>query len=102
MLKREEVLKIAKLANLKLDDQEVEKMGILLGEALDYIKVIDELDTSKVVPTSQVTGVENVYDEDVVRESLTQEQALSNGKATREGFFVTGATLKKHQNEKTK
>jgi len=83
-----DVQHIAKLANLHLTKKEVRKFQKQLSETLDYIKILDELDTSKVEPTSQVTGKFNQFREDKVERSFTQKQALSNAKKTHKGYFV--------------
>jgi aspartyl/glutamyl-tRNA(Asn/Gln) amidotransferase C subunit len=50
---------------------------------------------SKVKPASQVTGLENVFREDEVNEkdTLTQDQALSNAPRKYSGFFVVDQIL---------
>ena len=79
-ISREEVKKIAKLAGLKLAENEAEKFQKQLSDVLDYVAVLDELDTTKVKPTSQVTGLENIIRADETEPSLSQEEALSNTK----------------------
>lgn len=96
MLSSEEVLKIAKLAKLSLSDVEVAKLQKLLSEALEYSKVLDELDTAAVKPTNSVNGLINVFHEDQSISGLPQNKALANAKEKKEGYFATGAVLKKH------
>jgi aspartyl-tRNA(Asn)/glutamyl-tRNA(Gln) amidotransferase subunit C len=83
-----DVKHVAELANLSLTDEETQKFETQLSEVLDYIKKLDEVDVSGVEPTSQVTGLENISREDESRPLLTQEEALSNAKATYNGLFV--------------
>jgi aspartyl-tRNA(Asn)/glutamyl-tRNA(Gln) amidotransferase subunit C len=68
----------AKLANIPLDNDEIKKFGPQLESTLKYMEQLNEIDTTKVEPTSQVTGLENITRDDELNESLTQEQALSN------------------------
>lgn len=82
-----DVYHVAKLANLQLKPGEEEKFAKQLSEVLDYIQKLNEVDTSDVQPTSQVTGLENVLKEDVADSSLTQEEALSNAPSQQNGFF---------------
>lgn len=84
---------VAKLANLKITSEEETTLEQQLSDALDYIAILDEVDTKDVKPTSQVTGLENVTQEDVARESLSQKQALSNTKNNHNGFFKVKAIL---------
>ncbi|MBU0619391.1 Asp-tRNA(Asn)/Glu-tRNA(Gln) amidotransferase subunit GatC [Patescibacteria group bacterium] len=90
-LTKKQVLHIAKLANLQLTSQEVVKFQKQLADVLDYMEVLNELDTAKVKPTSQVTGLENVFRQDKVEKSLSQKEALSGAKAKQEAYFKTKA-----------
>lgn len=67
----EQVRHVAKLARLRLSDAEVEKFSGQLSAILDYVAILNEVDTEGVQPTSQVTGLENVTREDVVRATAT-------------------------------
>ncbi len=64
MLKREQVEHVAKLARIRLGDEEVERFGGQLSDVLNYMKILNEADTDDVPITSQVTGLENVMEED--------------------------------------
>lgn len=78
-LTKDQVLHIAKLARLQLTSEEVDKMTRELSSILDYVKVLDEIDTSAVEPTSQVTGLTNAFREDEVREpQATPDILLGN------------------------
>ncbi len=88
-----QVQKVAKLASLPLSSAEVEKFSKELSETLDYVNQLESVDTSGVESTNQVTGLENITREDVVKESLTQEQALSNAKSTHKGYIMVPAIL---------
>ncbi len=65
-LTREEVLKLARLARLKLGDEEVDKYSDELSTIMDYFKLLDEADISGLEPTSQVTGLVNQFRADNV------------------------------------
>ena len=88
-----DVKHIAKLANLPLDEQEEKKLETQLTETLDYIKILQEVDTNNVQPTAHVTGLENITREDTASSSLTQQEALSNTKKQHNGFFIVNAIL---------
>jgi aspartyl-tRNA(Asn)/glutamyl-tRNA(Gln) amidotransferase subunit C len=74
----EEVEHVARLARLELTDEEKERMRAQLDSILSYIDTLSELDTSSVEPTSHVLPMTNVFREDEVRASLSQEEALAN------------------------
>ena len=61
---REDVEHIAKLARIKLTDEEKTKLTGELGSILTYVSKLNEVDTTGVEPTAQVTGFENVYRSD--------------------------------------
>lgn len=84
---------VATLANLSLTDEEKKKFESQLEETMTYIEGLNEVDTEGIEPTSQVTGLENVTREDVVKPSLTQEEALKNSKSTYKGFFKVKGIL---------
>ncbi len=63
---REEVLHLAQLSNLELADQEIEKLQTDISNILEYVGQLDELNTDGVEPTYQVTGLSNVWREDVI------------------------------------
>ena len=76
MIDREQVLHVARLARLRLSDEEVETMTGELSKVLDHIEKISELDLDGVEPTSHVVELENVLREDAPRPSLPREKAL--------------------------
>jgi len=91
----EEVAHIANLARLKLTREEVKMFCSQLSEVLEYIKVLNGVETGGVEPTAQVTGLENVFREDEVSPSLKPNQALSCAPAGEGNFFKTGVVLEK-------
>lgn len=85
---------IAKLARLPLKPED-EIIKDQLSEATNYVAILDELDTSKVLPTSQVNHKQNVLREDIIKDSFSQKVALSEAKDVQGGYFKTAATIKK-------
>ncbi|MBI3994794.1 MAG: Asp-tRNA(Asn)/Glu-tRNA(Gln) amidotransferase subunit GatC [Nitrospirae bacterium] len=77
-LSKEEVEHVAKLARLAVSEDEKEAFSRQLSEILTYVGKLNELDTSKVEPTSHVLDLSNVFRDDVVRESLPPVEALAN------------------------
>jgi len=89
-LTKSDILHIAKLANLTLSDEEVEKYTNQLSETIKYVENLNELDTKAVVPTSHSTNVTNVYFEDGEKNTrlFSKEEALKNAKNQKNGQFV--------------
>jgi aspartyl-tRNA(Asn)/glutamyl-tRNA(Gln) amidotransferase subunit C len=73
---REQVLHVAKLARLRLSDEEIERMSSELSTILDHIEKIEELDLEGVEPTSHVVTIENVLRPDEPRPSWPRERIL--------------------------
>jgi aspartyl-tRNA(Asn)/glutamyl-tRNA(Gln) amidotransferase subunit C len=66
-LDKEQIKHIADLARLELSDEEFEKFGSQLSDVLSYIDQLQEVDTTGVEETAQVTGLTNALREDVAR-----------------------------------
>ncbi len=85
----EEVAHIARLAKLSLTKKEKEKFRDQLEKIIGYFNELNEVDTAKVEPTSQTTGLNNIFrsDETNSEECLTQEEALSQTESSYNGYF---------------
>lgn len=82
---------VAKLANLSLSDKDLVYLGNQLTISLNYVSKVQAQPTAHVEPTSQVTGLENIFRDDIVEPSLSQEEALKNAPHIYNGFFVVKA-----------
>lgn len=87
-LTREEVLNVAKLARLKFQPDEIEKFQIELNDILGYIDMLNEVETEEVIAMTQVNSQVNNLREDIVKESLTVEKALSNAPDSGDGAII--------------
>jgi aspartyl-tRNA(Asn)/glutamyl-tRNA(Gln) amidotransferase subunit C len=87
MIDREQVLHVARLARLRLTDEEVTRMSSELSTILDHIEKISELDLENVEPTSHVVEVENVLRADEPRESWPRERILDPAPDPADGGF---------------
>ena len=84
----DEVKYVSNLARLELQTAEAEAMTGQLDQILSYVDKLNELDTSKVEPTTQVISTTNAFREDELRGSLSQEKALANGPRQNGESFV--------------
>ncbi|MDN5275699.1 MAG: putative Aspartyl/glutamyl-tRNA(Asn/Gln) amidotransferase subunit [Candidatus Saccharibacteria bacterium] len=66
MISRDDVAYLATLSNLQLGEQEAADLQQDLEHIIEYIHQLDELDTSGVEPTYQVSGLENVSRDDLI------------------------------------
>lgn len=95
-LSRDDVLHVAKLAKLTLTSNEIEKFQEQLSKIVDYISQLSEVDTSNLEPTSQTTGLENVFRTDELKPTgFTQDEAFSGTDKTHNSYFAVDAVLNK-------
>ena len=77
-ISRDDVQHLAQLSNLQLGNDEIDSLLPDMSAILDYVKQLDELDTSGVEPTYQVTDLENVWRDDlVIDDQIAREQLLA-------------------------
>jgi aspartyl-tRNA(Asn)/glutamyl-tRNA(Gln) amidotransferase subunit C len=87
VIDREQVLHVARLARLRLDDAEVETMAGELSGILGHVDRIRRLGLDDVEPTSHVVALENVLRADRPWTSLPPAVALANAPEPFEGAF---------------
>ncbi len=81
------------LAKLELSPEEKERAKKDMGEMLDYIDQLNELDTSGVEPMSHVFPVQNVFREDVVANGDGSRDTLANAPEEKNQGFVVPRTI---------
>lgn len=81
------------LAKLELSEVEKEQAKEDMGRMLDYIDMLNELDTAGVEPMSHVFPVQNVFREDIVTNHDMKEQILKNAPAEKDGMFMAPRTF---------
>ncbi len=81
------------LAKLELSDQEKEDAKKDMDKMLDYIDMLNELDTSEVEPMSHVFSVTNVFREDVVINGDDRDNILANAPENKDGAFKVPKTV---------
>jgi aspartyl-tRNA(Asn)/glutamyl-tRNA(Gln) amidotransferase subunit C len=77
-LTRADVEKVSLLARLQLSPQESESMTRQLGQIVEYVARLNELNTDHVQPMAHALDLSNVFAQDEVLPSLDREQALAN------------------------
>lgn len=81
-----DVQKLAVLSALNLNDKEAKNLQKDLQNILGFVEQLNEVDTTGVEPTYQVTGLENVTREDeVIDYGLNREHLLKNAPETKDG-----------------
>ncbi|WP_270352716.1 Asp-tRNA(Asn)/Glu-tRNA(Gln) amidotransferase subunit GatC [Microbacterium testaceum] len=85
------------LARIQLSDEEVQSLTGQLDAIVDNIAKVSEVATPDVVATSHPIPLQNVFRPDVVGQTLTREQALSNAPDQADGRFRVTAILGEEQ-----
>ena len=78
---------VAKLARLRLSEEEKEMFSVQLKDILRYLEKLNELDTAGVEPTSHVIDRKNVFRKDRAAPSLPKEELLAGAPHGGESFF---------------
>ena len=87
--------KLANLSKLKFDDTEKEAIKSDLEKMIGFIQKMDELDTSGVEPLLHMSANENVMREDVIKGSISNNEALKNASASASPYFIVPKVIKK-------
>ena len=79
---------VAKLGRLSLSREDVKEFSRQLSVILEYINKLNEIDTGNVEPTSHaLSDIKNIFREDKVLKSLSQEDVLENAPKKIKQFF---------------
>lgn len=90
---RKDVEHIANLSRLTLTEEETVSYTETLGKILNFANELQELDVANVEPTTHSLPLKNVLREDVAREWLSQEEALSHAPDQENGQFRVPAVM---------
>lgn len=93
MLTKEEVKHIATLSRIGVTDEEVEKIGGELSAVLDWMKQLEEVDVTDVIPTAHSTGTENVTNEDIVEDFPAQQDIKNLFPEEKDGYDKVKSVL---------
>ena len=75
---RAEVEAVASLAQLELDEAEIDLFGRQLAEILTYVEQLQRIDTTGVPPTASIVSAHAAERDDAVRPSLDRAEAMAN------------------------
>jgi aspartyl-tRNA(Asn)/glutamyl-tRNA(Gln) amidotransferase subunit C len=84
---------LAGLSRILVTDEEVDRFAEQLNLIVDSVATINKAVDGDVPATSHPIAMANVFREDVIEPSLTQEQALSGAPDSGEGRFRVAAIL---------
>ena len=87
-ISKEEVLYVAHLARLDLDEESIERFAGQIDEILGYIEKLNRVDTKGIKPTSHAISLTNAFRDDEEKEHIDRELALANAPEKEDGSFV--------------
>jgi aspartyl-tRNA(Asn)/glutamyl-tRNA(Gln) amidotransferase subunit C len=90
-----DVEKIATLAKLKFDGEELERLKGDMNQILGYIDVLNELDLTDIEPLENINEIENVLRKDEPTDCISTEEALKNAPARTGKYFKVPKVLDK-------
>ena len=92
-LSREEVLRIAALAKIRMTEEEISRFQEQLSDILDNFEVLKQVDTENIEPTAQPNALRNVVKQDCAGPSLSPDEVLANAPRREGEFFRIRAVL---------
>ncbi|TNE32848.1 Asp-tRNA(Asn)/Glu-tRNA(Gln) amidotransferase subunit GatC [bacterium] len=84
---KEIIENVSKLAHLEFNEEELQAITPQFSKILDYIDILSKIDLEGVEPMTHVSDATNVFRDDVVKESITVEEALKNAPKHNDIFF---------------
>lgn len=87
-LSKDEVLKIASLARLEFQENEIEKFQVQLNDILKFVDELSEVNTDGVEALAHAIDLKNALREDVAKKSIDNSLAVKNAPQEEEGAFV--------------
>lgn len=88
MVTREEILKIAKLSMLTVEESEIEQLVSDMQEIIDFAGNINKDITDNDIELENVNKLVNIFHEDEVVESYHRDEILKNRKGGKNGYFI--------------
>lgn len=83
-----DVMYVANLARLSLDDASMTMFADQIGKILDHVDTLRQVDTTDVAPTSHAIFLNNAFREDIVKPHPGREGALANAPEKEAGQFT--------------
>ena len=84
---------ISNLAKLEVPAAQKAAFTQNLNAVLDYVDILNQVDTANVAPTTHILPKENVFRADICKQSLPREEALANAAERSEGYFCVPRIL---------
>lgn len=87
-ISKEQITHLAALSRLDLSDNEMETFSNEISGILEYVQLLNKVDTNNVEPTLQITGLKNIaVEDDIYEPQVSREELLKNAPETQDGFI---------------
>ncbi len=87
VVSREEILHIAKLADLNIKDEEIDEYAKNLQDILNFVDILNSVDTENVEESIGIANNTNVFRKDEIKEFGNRDILLQNAPEQEDGMF---------------
>ncbi|MFA7549958.1 MAG: Asp-tRNA(Asn)/Glu-tRNA(Gln) amidotransferase subunit GatC [Sedimentibacter sp.] len=94
MIKKDEVLKMAKLAKLSVDENEIEQLIEDMSKIIEYADSINNVAETVDVEFDNINNIVNAFNEDIVLDSYDRDEILKNREGGENGYFVIRKSIR--------
>ncbi len=87
-INRDDIIHVADLARLEIDEESIQKFAVQIDDILKYIKIINNLNTENIAPTSHAIVLTNAFRDDEIKQYIERDALLENSPEKDNGSFV--------------
>jgi aspartyl-tRNA(Asn)/glutamyl-tRNA(Gln) amidotransferase subunit C len=87
-ISKKDVLHVASLAHLELDEAEIDRFAEQMAKILEYVDALNQVDTTGVKPTSHAVFLTHAFREDAPKAHLDRQAGLANAPEQEDGYFL--------------
>ena len=93
-IEKADIEHVAQLARLKLNETEEQKFTQEIGEILNYVDELGQIQEKDVEPISQISGLKNVARPDEITNANDRDNLLSNTPEKNDGYIKVKQVFK--------
>lgn len=86
-ISKDEIIHIAKLANLNLSEEEIERYAKDMTDILEFADIVNNLNTDEIKETIGINGEYNVFRKDEIKQGISRDKLLKNAPSQDDGMF---------------
>lgn len=87
-ISKEEILHVADLARLEMDETSIDTFADQIGKILEFIDTLNSIDTTDVEPTSHAISLANAFREDEIDPPFDRDAVLANAPEEEDGYLL--------------